>query len=1046
MRNAPREVVALPHHTCFMNHRLSILASSIALAFPLAAHAAPSYGLEEAKKNMETFTTPDGLKATLFAAEPMTQNPTNIDIDHRGRVWSVEAVNYRLTMHKDWGNLRPEGDRVVILADTDGDGLADQETVFWQNVELKAPLGICVLPGAGGEKKGTQVIVSAAPNVWLLTDTDGDDKADTSEVLLKVGGSWDHDHQIHAFTFGPDGKFYFNFGNEGRDLKTPDGKTIVDLSGREIKADGKPYRQGMVFRCDLKDGKLANFETLGWNFRNNYEVCVDSFGTMWQSDNDDDGNKGVRINYVMEYGNYGYTDEMTGAGWQTKRTNLEGDTPLRHWHLNDPGVVPNLLQTGAGSPTGILINEGSLLGAQFTNQLIHCDAGPRTVRAYPVEKAGAGYKATMVDVLTSKDQWYRPADVAIAPDGSLFVADWYDPGVGGHNMGDHEKGKVRGRIYRVAPPEAKLTAAKVDVSTPAGAAAALQSPNNPTRYVAWQALAAAGEQASSEMEKLWKHENPRIRARALGVSARVKGSESKALAKGLTDADADIRVWAARLTTTLAKSQLIDTTPLEETPGLVEKLLKDPSPAVRRQVAVSLHGAKKIEPLWVALAQQHDGQDRWYLEALGIGAGGNEDSCFDAWLAAVGEKWNTPAGRDIIWRMRSAKAAGYLVKILADKSLPDAEKPRFIRAFDFLPAAPEKTKALVQIATAGPAAEGIAREALLRLKGSDLKANPEVAAVLQGALDRAKGTPQFVELVRDFGAKDQGAALLETALAIPKDPAANEAMKMFFGDPNAEKIINTSLGMPNGADVVKLLGATGSKAGVARLTAIIQNAEQKPEVRQEAVRALARTQGGADALVKLAKSSALPADLTATAGTALRLVAYPALKTDIDQLFPAPAALGGKPLPAVAELVKLKGDAAKGRAIFERAESSCITCHRAGDKGADFGPALSEIGTKLPKEQLYENIINPNAGVSMGFETTQLTLRDQSAAVGILRSETNEELVLALPGGVTNKVRKGDIAKREKLPLSMMPSGLNQVLTQEDLVDLVEYLASLKAK
>ena len=99
----------------------------------------------------------------------------------------------------------------------------------------------------------------------------------------------------------------------------------------------------MVFRCDL-DG--SNFEVLGHNFRNNYEVAVDSFGTLWQSDNDDDGNRGVRINYVMEYGNYGYVDEMTGAGWQAKRTNMEKEIPLRHWHLNDPGVVPNLLQTG----------------------------------------------------------------------------------------------------------------------------------------------------------------------------------------------------------------------------------------------------------------------------------------------------------------------------------------------------------------------------------------------------------------------------------------------------------------------------------------------------------------------------------------------------------------------------------------------------------------------------------------------------------------------------------------------------------------------------
>ena len=73
----------------------------------------------------------------------------------------------------------------------------------------------------------------------------------------------------------------------------------------------------MVFRCN-EDG--SDFETLGWNFRNNWEAAVDSFGSVWQSDNDDDGNRGVRINYVMEFGNYGYRGEFSGKGWRDKRT------------------------------------------------------------------------------------------------------------------------------------------------------------------------------------------------------------------------------------------------------------------------------------------------------------------------------------------------------------------------------------------------------------------------------------------------------------------------------------------------------------------------------------------------------------------------------------------------------------------------------------------------------------------------------------------------------------------------------------------------------
>lgn len=1000
--------------------------------------AADRFGLEAAKKNMSTFTAANGLQATLAAAEPMVQNPTAIDIDPRGRVWAAECVNYRKYM-----DLRPEGDRVVILEDTDGDGATDKAKTFYQNKELTNPLGILVLPQA----KGTKVIVSAAPNVWLLSDNDGNDVAEDAKVIFKIGGVWNYDHQIHSFVFGTDGKFYFNAGNSITDLNWPDGTRVKDLAGNEITNKGTPYRQGMVYRCDidLTTGKASNVETLGHNFRNNYEVAVDSFGTMWQSDNDDDGNKGVRINYVMEFGNFGYTDELTGAGWRTARTNLESEIPLRHWHQNDPGVVPNLLQTGGGSPTGILVNEGAALGAQFTNQLIHCDAGPRTVRAYPVEKSGAGYKATMVDILTSTDNWYRPSDVAIAPDGSLYISDWYDPGVGGHAMGDHEPGKIMGRIYRVASTGATAKAATPDFSTAEGAVKALQSPNKATVYAAWHTLSTLGTKAEPALETLWKSTDPRQRARALGLLARLPGRQVQHLRAGLLDPDSDVRVAAVRLCSTLERSNVLDTSPLDEDRALVGKLLRDPSPQVRRQIALSLYRTKEIAQLWAALAAQHDGQDRWYLEALGIGAIGNEDACFDAWLAMVGDKWNTVGGRDIIWRMRTAKAADYLAKIVADNKVAAAEKPRFLREFDFLPASAEKTKALTHIATVGKA-DGIVREALTRLKTKDLETDPALATVLKHTLDRAKGTPELIDLVSDLQVTGQGAAVLAAALKNPQDPRAAKALKLVLNDPEFGALFDSALAGPKAETFVALLGTSSEAAVVTVLAKIVNDTATPLPRRTAAVRALAHTQAGASKLVQLARNGVLPADLKPAATTALNLVQYPTLKADIAALFPSPAALGGQPLAAIPELVKLKGDQAKGRAVFERAESSCVTCHRINDKGADFGPALSELGSKLPKEAIYDAIINPNTGLSMGFETTQLTMRDGTIAMGILRSETREEVVLALPGGVTAQFRTGEIGKREKLTTSMMPSGLNQALTQGDLVNLVEYLVSLKKK
>ena len=324
-------------------------------------------------------------------------------------------------------------------------------------------------------------------------------------------------------------------GNAATKLMDPDGKPIVDVAGHEVASGGNPTGRAWSSAATSisRKASASKVETLAWNFRNNYKVAVDSFGTMWQSDNDDDGNKGVRINYVMEYGNYGYTDEMTGASWQTPRTNIETEIPLRHWHQNDPGSIPNLLQTGSGSPTGILVNEGTLLGQRFENQIIHCDAGPRIVRAYPVTNDGAGYKAEMVDILTTTDNWYRPADVAIAPDGSLFVADWYDPGVGGHGMGDHEAGNIRGpHLPRGAEGLASTRCPRRISPRPRGAWPRCNrriAPRNTSRRARWRPSAARRKRCSAPR----KDANPRFRARAMAVSANIPPLAVEAIKAGL---------------------------------------------------------------------------------------------------------------------------------------------------------------------------------------------------------------------------------------------------------------------------------------------------------------------------------------------------------------------------------------------------------------------------------------------------------------------------------------------------------------------------------
>ena len=619
----------------------------------------------------------EALQAEVFAAEPMMLSPSNIDIDHRGRVWVAEIINYR--GHR---NKRQEGDRILILEDTDGDGKADTKKVFYQGRDIDSPHGVCVLGTVDG--KNTKVIIAAGDKVQVFTDVDGDDKPDKKETLFSGIAGSQHDHGIHDFMFGPDGRLYFNFGNSGRQLKDKDGKPIVDLAGNEVNDRRNPYQQGMVFRCYL-DG--SGLETLGWNFRNNWMVTVDSFGTLWQSDNDDDGNRAVRINYVMEYGNYGFRSEITGGGWRDKRTNMEKTIPERHWHLNDPGVIPNLLLTGAGSPTGICIYEGTLLPKVFQGQMIHCDAGPSIVRAYPVKRSGAGYSAEIVNILdgAQKDRWFRPSDVQVAPDGSLIVADWYDPGVGGHRMGDLD----RGRLFRVTPKDHKgYKLPKLDFKSIDGLIAAIQNPNNSVKYIAWMGLHKRQNDAKPALLKLAQHQNPRMRARALWLLSQIKDNQAATVALATKDKDDNIRGMALRL----ARQHKLDVLPL------IREFADDDSALVRRECLIALrhHQSDEAPALWAKLANAHDGKDRWYLEALGLAADKQENKFFDAWVK--GAKLNTAAARDIVWRNRGTHGAKYLADIILDRNTVEAEKPRYLRALDFIPKSKEKDEALARIA------------------------------------------------------------------------------------------------------------------------------------------------------------------------------------------------------------------------------------------------------------------------------------------------------------------------------------------------------------
>jgi putative membrane-bound dehydrogenase-like protein len=653
---------------------------------------------------------PDDFEVTVWAQAPQLRNPTNIDIDAAGRIWVAEGVNYRRHESRD-----KSGDRIMVLTDTDGDGRADRSDVFVQEPWLIAPLGIAIIDN--------KVIVSNAPDLIIYTDVDRnlrfDPAVDKREVLLTGFNGRNHDHALHAVTFGPDGWWYLNQGNSGAHVTDRSGRTFrvgseydptysgatplfgwrpIDFSGARSD-DGHVYVGGFAMRIQ-PDG--TNLEVIGYNFRNSYEQTVTSFGDVFQNDNDD--TPSCRTTFMLEYGSFGFFSRDGKRTWQADRRPGQS-IPISQWRQEDPGVVPFGDMYGAGAPTGIAFNEGLALGESWRGLLLSCEAARNTVFGYRPVADGAGFKLERFDFLTSNPEgvlagidslrgktsselktFFRPSDVAIGPDGAVYVADWFDPRVGGH--ADHDEGTT-GAIYRVAPKGFRSARPQFDLTTTAGQIAALANPAVNVRALGFEKLRAAGTAAIPAMAALLSDANPYLRARAVWLLAQLGPDGHARVEQLLADADPQMRIVAFRALRRIQHRVLEHAT----------KLAGDSSPAVRREVAVALRDFpwEKSGPVLLTLARAYDGKDRTYLEAWGIGCTGKEDAAYTA-LAA-----QPPAPEifaQLVWRLTPAGAVPHFVARAEKKDLPERERLAAVTALGFIPTR-DAARALLDLAQRG---------------------------------------------------------------------------------------------------------------------------------------------------------------------------------------------------------------------------------------------------------------------------------------------------------------------------------------------------------
>jgi quinoprotein glucose dehydrogenase len=1067
----------------------------------------------EGQQAIKRFQLPQGLQAELFAAEPLLANPVAFCFDEKGRCYVAETFRlhhgvtdnrehmnwldddlacrtvadrvamYRKYLQDKFAAYETDHDRVRLLVDSDGDGVADQATVFADGFHHAAE-GI----GSGVLARKGDVYYACIPDLWVLRDTRGSGTADVRHALHTGYGVHVSflGHDLHGLRFGPDGKLYFSIGDRGFNVRTAEGKELACPDS------------GAVLRCE-PDG--SDLEIVATGLRNPQSLAFDQYGNLFTGDNNSDSGDAARWVYVVEGGDSGW---CIGFQYGTAMSDRGPFNAEKIWHLEhaeQPAhVVPPVAHIANG-PSGVCYYPGTGLPDRYAGHFFLCDfrgsGGDSGVWSFAVRPKGAGFE------MTDRHQFVwsvLATDCQFGPDGGFYVSDWVD--------GWECSGK--GRIYRIADPERRKSAAVREVKQllaegfdqrpTAELVKLLEHADMRVRQEAQFALAGKGKEVIAPLAEVAKSNgNQLARLHALWGLGQVgrKAPEAFAAVQSLaTDRDAEVRAQTARV---LGESRR---------PAAAEvlmPLLQDAEPRVRFFAA---QGLGKLVPLLdekgraamltSTAALLRDNADRdVYLRHAGVMV---LSRCPPAELLPLAGDLSPALRLGVLLALRRQESAE-VARFLSDaEPRLVAEAARAINDVPIDPALPQLANLLQRPGLLEPIVHR-ALNAHFRL------GKPENAAAVAAFAGRADVPEKLrIEAVKMLGdwAKPAGRdRIMGLWRPLPSRPeniaveALRPALQGIFAGPDplrqeaipvAAKLGVKELG-PLLLDLVK-----DSKAQVTtrrealkalerlkdeRLNEALQAALDcaEPRLRAEGRRLLAKAQPAA-ALASLKKAldegtvieqqgvlevlgelQGPAADDVLTAWLDRLLGGNVAPEIQLDLL----EAAGKRPAAAIKQklaefesarpkddpLAKYRealagGDADAGRRVFyDKADVTCLKCHKVRGDGGEVGPDLTGIGGKQKRDYLLESIVEPNRQIAKGYETVVLTLLDGRSVSGILKMENAREVRLMTAEGKLVTVAKDRIDERQA-GKSAMPEDLVQKLTKRELRDLVEFLANLK--